>query len=57
MITNGGVFTVLGPGPGATGSLGVSSLLRSVAVTQVEQCVVCHGPGRVASVTEVHARR
>jgi OmcA/MtrC family decaheme c-type cytochrome len=57
MIANGGVFTVLGPGPGATGSLGVSSLLRSAAVTQVEQCVVCHGPGRVASVTEVHARR
>jgi hypothetical protein len=48
---------VLGAGPGATGSLGVSSLLRSVAVTQVEQCVVCHGPGKVAAVTEVHARR
>ena len=57
MIANGGAFTVLGAGPGATGSLGVSSLLRSVSVTQVEQCVVCHGPGRVASVTEVHARR
>lgn len=57
MIANGGVFSVLGSGPGATGSLGVSSLLRSAATVTVEQCVICHGPGKVAAVTEVHARR
>ena len=57
MTANGGVFTVLGAAPGYTGSLGVSSQPRSVAASSVEQCSVCHGPGRVAAVTEVHARR
>lgn len=29
---------------------------RSKGFTKVEQCMVCHGPGRVADIKEVHAR-
>jgi len=57
MAANGGVVSqrpAVAPG---TATRGLSSQLRSVAISDVEQCSVCHGPGRVAAVTEVHARR